>query len=108
MLTCYKSMGRPLLLLLAVLLQTELCQAVRHFHLCGNSTSLRQDLCPDATKLPHQPSGLPLLMESVSHLQGIFGHHNQPFWIIVVGQLLGSIIRVRLSDSAHTGLNCAA
>ena len=62
----------------------------------GNPTSPEQRLSPSARNSSLQQIDMPGLSQQPQLFQAVFGRDSQPFWVIVVGQLLGSVIRVRL------------
>ena len=80
-----------LFLLLPLLL--ELTHA-RGLDVSGNPTSPGQLLSPSAQNSSFEQTILPGLSQQTQLVQAVFGHDSQPFWVIVVGQLLGSVIRV--------------
>lgn len=91
-------------LFLLVPLLLELTHA-RGLDVSGNPTSPGQRLSPCAQSSSFEQADLPGLSEQPQLFQAVFGRDSQPFWVIVVGQLLGSVIRVRLSYmwSANAG-----
>ena len=80
------------LLLLPLLL--ELTHA-RGLDVSGHPTSPGQRLSPSAQNSSFEQTNLPGLSQQAQLFQAVFGRDSQPFWVIVVGQLLGSVIRVR-------------
>ena len=78
-------------LLLPLLL--ELTHA-RGLNVSGNPTSPGQSLSPSAINSSFEQTDLPGLSQQTQLFQAVFGRDSQPFWVIVVGQLLGSVIRV--------------
>ena len=92
---------RALFLLLPLLL--ELTHA-RGLDVSGNPTSPGQRPSPSAQNSSIEHTDLPGLSQQTQLFHAVLGHDSQPFWVIVVGQLLGSVIRVR-SDMwyAHAG-----